>query len=412
MRSRIIYLKRHEIEYFSYQATATACYYCASPVVGAAMSSGSKIKRSSVYLTFKRLWRRMREHRKAVQLIVARRLWDKPPSQEVLDPSKVSRVAVLRWDDKLGDTLMATLFVDALHKVRPDIEITYITGKQGKTLLHDWDAISELVIIERRGWKTAHSLGGISAGFDVVVELTSGMSAYELYALHRLKGNHYIGYDKHDYALFDVCVDDSERNFASRYLAAAALLTGKQVVGEFYLPSAVAAEPLVANYLADKPAASKKVLINLFAAGKHRSFAMPDAERFLRWWLDTWPAVQLMLLSVPGREEQLNQLVSVIDSPRLDRTPLPPSIELTVALVKASDLVFSPDTALVHIVAALDCPQIAVYREQGDEYEAWRPASARAHVLFNRPAGGRYDRTVAADFSWPDLRNKVDELLA
>ena len=375
------------------------------------MTALSYIKSSSPYLGFKKWWRRKREQRKGLQLTVARKLLDRRLSSEVFDPSTVRRIVIFRWDDKLGDTIMATRLVDAIHKARPDIEITYITGKQGQSLLGAWSAISHLVVVGRRGWRTARKLNGLAGGYDVAIELSSGMSAYELYALSRLRAKHYLGYGKQDYTLFDLNLADSYVNFAERYLAAASMVVGKSVSGDFYLPSAAAAEAVAESYIKSKPASEKKVLVNLFAAGKRRSFSPEDGERFLRWCLETWPDIHVMLLSVPGKDAKLDAYISAIASPRLDRTPGPPSIELTVALVKRSAFVFSPDTGLVHIVAALDHPQIAVYRQKGVEFDAWRPASSEAFVLFNRQLASSYDRVTAADFSWTELRNLVNELL-
>jgi len=375
------------------------------------MTFGWVIQNSSGFLAFKRWWRRLREYRKALQLAIACYFLDRRQSNEPFDPALAKRVAVFRWDDKLGDTIMATLFVDALSKARPDIDIVYITGKQGRSLLQFWTPITQLVVVGRRGWKTAWGLRRIESGFDVVVELSSGMSAYELFALRQLRGRHYLGYQKQGYKLFDLNVADEHRHFAKRYLAAAALVAGKEVSGEFYLPDPGPAEDIVAQYVGAKPAGTHRVLINLFAAGKHRSFNMLDAYKFLNWWLETWPNVYIMLLTVPGRDAQLEELVARIGSARLDRTPGPPSIELTLAMIGAADLVVSPDTALVHMVAALDRPQIAIYRQQGPEFDAWHPVSKNTHVLFNKPATSRFDRPVAADFSWSDLQTKVNELL-
>ncbi len=376
------------------------------------MSISSRVGSTSGYQSFKQWWRRMRQHRKDVQLVFARVLFDRRQSMAPYDPSGTKRIAVFRWDDKLGDSIMATLFVDAVNRERPDIEITYITGKQGQSLLGGWAAISNLVVCGRRGWKAAWSLRKLKGKFDLVLELSSGMSAYELFALRQLRAKHYLGYGKQDYALFDLNVGDDAIHFAQRYLAAAAMAVGRPVEGHFYLPESGDATRIAQDYISSKPEQSKKVLINLFAAGKHRSFTDADAERFLRWWLDQWSDIELMLLSVPGREEQLDRLLATIGSPRISRTPSPATIELTIGLARAADFVFSPDTAVVHMVAALDCPMIAVYRLKGQEFDSWRPSGRNARVLFNRQATDKYDRVSAADFSWSMLKQEVDDIIA
>ncbi len=376
------------------------------------MRTFSNVRSSSGYQSFKQWWRRLRQYRKEAQLALARVLFDHRPSALPYDPSEAKHIAVFRWDDKLGDSIMATLFVDAVNRERPDIEITYITGKQGLSLLGGWPAINNLIVCGRRGWKTAWSLRKLKGKFDLVLELSSGMSAYELFALRQLRAKHYLGYGKQDYALFDVNVGDEAIHFATRYLAAASIAVGRSVEGHFYLPESNDARRIAQDYVGSRPEQSTKALINLFSAGKHRSFADKDAEKFLRWWLGQWPDIELMLLSVPGREEQLDRLLTAIGSMRISRTPFPASIELTVALAKEADLVFSPDTAVVHMVAALGCPMIAVYRLKGPEFDAWQPSGSKARVLFNRQAVDKYDRVSAADFSWPMLKQEVDGIIS
>tara|TARA_B110000914_G_scaffold221030_1_gene232089 strand:- start:97 stop:1245 length:1149 start_codon:yes stop_codon:yes gene_type:complete len=376
------------------------------------MRTFSNVSSSSLYQSFKRWWRRVRQYRKDAQLALARVIFDHRQSARSYDPSEAKHIAVFRWDDKLGDSIMATLFVDAVSRERPDIEITYITGKQGVSLLGGWSAINNLIVCGRRGWKTAWSLRKLKGKYDLVLELGSGMSAYELFALRQLRAKHYLSYGKQDYALFDLNVGDDAIHFPQRYLAAASIAVGRSVEGHFYLPESKDARRIAQDYIRSKPEQSTKALINLFAAGKHRSFTDEDAEEFLRWWLGQWPDIELMLLSVPGREEQLDRLLTAIGSMRISRTPFPASIELTVALAKEADLVFSPDTAVVHIVAALGCPMIAVYRLKGQEFDAWHPWGSKARVLFNRQAVDKYDRVPAADFSWPILKREVDEIIA
>jgi len=367
---------------------------------------------SSLYQGFKKFWRRVRQVRKDAQLAVARILLDRQQTGMDFDPESVKRVAVLRWDDKLGDSVMATLFIDAVHRARPDINITYITGPQGAMLLTDWAYIARLEVCGRRGWRTAWELRKLARDYDVVIELTSSMSAYELFALTSLRGRHYMGYGKSGYRLFDLHIPDNALHFADRYLAAAELLVGSKVDGNFYLPQSESADNAVRSYTESLPLGQASVLINLFAAGKHRSFTEADAEDFLRWWIDCWPDMNLMLLSVPGREELLDRLIAQIGNLRITRSPSPPSIELTVAMARAADLVFSPDTAVVHIVAALKCPLVAVYRLKGVEFDSWRPTNENVRIIFNRQAEGRYDRVPAADFPRHELKTAVDDILA
>lgn len=359
----------------------------------------------------KQAWRRVREFRGTLKLRLAERLFDKPRGGNRFDPGTTKSIALFQWDDKLGDTVMATRFCDAVKSARPDIDITFITGPSGETMLGNFAGIDHIEVCSRRNWVTARRLGRIGRDFDVVVDLTSSMSAIRLFALKQLNAYHYMGYRMNHYSIFDVPVADEARHFADRYVAAAEAIVGPVSTPAFFLPASEPANAAVARYLDEIPPGRKRILINLSAAGKHRNFAIDEAESMLRWWLEIRPDCYLMLLSVPGKNADLDELALRIGSVDVSSTPTPPSIDLTVALARAADLIFSPDTATVHIAAALERPLIAIFTDNERNLAEWRPRYPNARVVLTRPFQNRYDEVGVNAFSRDDLRQAIDDLL-
>ena len=163
---------------------------------------------NAAYNKIRQAWRAVRRRRKDLQLQIAKLILDRRAHGKPFKPADLRKIALFRWDDKIGDCLMATLFVNAVKQARPDIHITFITGQHGAELLAGFADLDELKICGKRSWATAWQLRRMHDTFDLVVEPGSGISALELYALSGLKTQHVMGFGKADYAMFDVPIPE------------------------------------------------------------------------------------------------------------------------------------------------------------------------------------------------------------
>ena len=365
----------------------------------------------SVYRYLKGYWRAVRQARKEMQLNVAKALLDRRISDDKFCVEKVKRVVLLRWDDKLGDCVMSTLLLTALKKYRPDIEVTCVVGKVSAAYMEGSGLADRLEVVGRRGWNAARQLSSLAGNYDLVIEPTSGMSAYELFALRQLRGKHYVGYMKDDYSLFDLEIPEESIHFSERYLFVARMLCG-EVDSTFCLPDAAKERALVEGLAESFLSAKKKfVLVNLFAAGRHRCFNEQQAVNLVQWWLDTWHDQCLMILIVPGKEDFVARVVSRVNHPRVMASPMDSSFAMTVALIERSDLLFSPDTFVVHLASALNAPVVSVFSPDEHNYEAWRPLGDKVRVVFTAKPKSRKDRVSVNSFSREELRAAIDAVL-
>lgn len=365
----------------------------------------------SVYKSLKAYWRGIRQVRKDTQLNVAKFLLDRQISDDEFCAENAKRVLLLRWDDKLGDCVMSTLLLNALKKYRPDIEVTCVVGNVSAVYLEGSGLVDRIEVVGRRGWNAARQLSSLAGNYDLVIEPTSGMSAYELYALRQLRGRHYVGYMKDAYSLFDLEIPEESIHFSERYLFVARMLCGA-VDSTFYLPDAakerVLVEGLAKSFLTPK---KKLVLVNLFAAGRHRCFNEQQAVDLVQWWLDTWHDQCLIILIVPGKEDFVARVVSSVNHPRVMASPVDSSFAMTVALIERSDLLFSPDTFVIHLASALNAPVVSVFSQDEHNYAAWRPLGDKVRVVFTARPKSRKERVSVSAFSREELREAIDAVL-
>ena len=362
----------------------------------------------------KQWWRALRQRRKQWQLRMALKFLDKKTADQAFNASAIKKVAVFRWDDKLGDTFVSTVFANAVKKHRPDIHLTYLVGKHTQQLLRDCPAIDQLMNVGKRSLKTAKVLKKQNHGYDLVVDMSSNMSALDFTALKNLKAKHYLGFNKSTYNLFDVNVLPPHNHFVERYLAAAKIITNQPASAVYFIPSIDSKtkqtiEKFRHEQLKDQPF----TLINLFASGKHRNFSQANAQKLIHWFLDNYlqhkPQGVLALLRVPGQDVFLEKLVTDVNSTQVVMTPTPVSIPLSFALIKEAQLVVSPDTALVQFCNALTLPLVAIYQNNDKNFAEWKPLNSNAQVVFTRPLRTAYDRANIAEFSFSQLALAVEK---
>jgi ADP-heptose:LPS heptosyltransferase len=362
----------------------------------------------------KQWWRALRQRRKQWQLRVALKFLDKKKPDQTFNASAIKKVAVLRWDDKLGDTFVSTVFANAVKKHRPDIHLTYLVGNHTQQLLSECSAIDQLINVGKRSWKTANMLKKQDHGYDLVVDMGSNMSPLDFTALKNLKAKHYLGFNKSTYNLFDVNVLPPHNHFVERYLAAAKIITNQSSSAVYFIPSIDSkTKQTIEKFKCEQLHNQPFTLINLFASGKHRNFSQASAQKLIRWFLDNYlqhkSQGMLALLRVPGQDVFLEELVTELNSTQVVITPTPVSIPLSFALIEAAQLVISPDTALVQFCNALTPPLVAIYQHNDKNVAEWKPLNPNAKMVFTRPARTAYDRVNVADFSFSELALAIEQ---
>ena len=366
--------------------------------------------------TLKQWWRALRHRRKQWQLRMAIKSLDrKPADTQPFNASKIKTIAVFRWDDKLGDTFVSTVFANAIKKHRPDINLTYLVGKHTEQLLKDCPVVDQLINVGKRSWKTAKAFEAQHHHYDIVVDMGSNMSALDFTALKNLHAKHYLGFDKNSYNLFDINVLPTHNHFVDRYLAAAEIITEQTASPVYFTPPMDSGiQQTIAAFKREQLNNQPFVLINLFASGKHRNFSHIDAQKLIRWLLDNYlqnhPHCVLALLRVPGQDDFLEALVSDIESAQLVITPTPASIPLSFALIAEAQWVMSPDTALVQFCNALTPNLVAIYQHNDKNFAEWKSLNPNVQVVFTRPAATDYDRVNVAEFDFSELAAAIGKM--
>lgn len=350
----------------------------------------------------KNINRAFRNLRKKITLNYYCLQYDKLPNP-VINLKDARSIALLRWDNKLGDAIMSGIFINALKMTRPDIEVSVITPQ----FCGNWYKKSmqcHVISCEKRSIKTARSFRKLKGRFDVVIDLGTSFDFKELLAIHELGAQYNIGYNKESHPIYNVCLPKNTIHFRDRYLTAAKLFAN-----EFIEPSIPLIPFSKKNILISKDRVN--VALNFFGSSKYRQFSKVEAIKFIARWLEDFPNDVLYLIPVPDKISFLQDLLKECNSERVILLTESASLEFSLQLLSQVDLCVTPDTSVVHMASALNTPVLAIYADNHQNFQEWHPLSEQSQVLFNHPTHNKNDRIYVHEFDWSDLKAKREAMI-
>jgi ADP-heptose:LPS heptosyltransferase len=360
----------------------------------------------------KSLWRKIRNRNKQRKLNNQLNKFDRKPNVKK-EFSEIKSICFLRWDNKLGDTIISSALVSCLSRYRPDLKITVITGEISASWLKNIDDV-DIIECPKRSIETAKSFIQYKGKFDAVIELGSSFGEKELRALSALEASYYIGYDKEKYNLFNVNVDIKYQNMMLRYKAVASMFIPEYDF-EYHLPTPDFKSALQKFLPLIEPIKLKGnivVAMNFFGSGKYRKFSFSEAKLLTERWLKENKMDYMLFIPVPEQSKFLKRLKEQSSfSERIIYVDHPPSIKNTLALLSLSDFCFTPDTSVVHMASAVNKPVLAIYGGKLKNYEEWKPIEESSHVIFNPMPKTSSDRVSVSNFNWQELSVARSNLL-
>lgn len=348
--------------------------------------------------------------------------WRKVPA-EAYQPEKIRSILVPLPGDAIGESLMTTLFLKTVKAHRPDIEITVASGPQTASLFADCESVDHFISVGSRTMSPKARMKVLieeirkKERFDLVADMRTRLDVRIFSFLRKIDAKHYLGHAKNNYTLFDLNVSPEVQHTSERWLAAAQIITGQSerpsaLTPEDFCFPANAREHEIDQWRATLPASRARILFNLYGSSPHRSFQYPQALELLRLWLERFPDDLLQLLPIPGHESEVKRLAAEINDERVVVAPSPLSLPASFTLTRQADLVFTPDTGMVHIASSLNTPIIAIYDDDPKNYSEWRPLSDRQAVIFTRPPTAPHERVGIHEFDYEEMWTAVESLLA
>lgn len=307
----------------------------------------------------------------------------KPPQfTKPLIPNNIRAILFLRQDGKIGDFIVSSFAFREIKKAYPHIHIGVICSEKNHHLFINQPYIDALHKVKAKSkisyYKIAKSLAG---QYDVVIEPTQVFRLRDLILLHYLAAPFNIGLDKADFKLFNLNITNTQQHYIDIYHNGLQLCGFEHLNTQPMLPENSKSQQNIQNFLSEN-GLNNYIALNFFGAAKSRRFSNHAISNILTELTKTFPNQKFLILTAPDTTQQLIQICSVFKHCWVYKAT--ESITDSIELIRYANLVISPDTAIVHIAAALDKKIIGLYQDNPQNLVNWYPKTKEATLLFFR----------------------------
>ena len=314
--------------------------------------------------------------------------------------SKLKTFVVLRLDDKLGDSVTSTGFLQALKTDSADNKVVVVAGPGTVSMYKTLSFVDE-VIVSKKGFinslKTFFELKKINS-INFIVNTSHILNPRSIFLVLTAKAENKVGYFDPKYLIFSKAanIDFLKDHITDRYRKLLQVLNIKyfsNVDLSYHVKIEDAALIRVQQKMASIKKGSKPVLaINCFAGGRLRNLNEATVKAILLNTSELFGAV--IFLANRGDHKLLNswkisELQNCYHFPELS------TLHDNLAFALNADLVLTPDTSWVHLACALKKKLVAIYREDRNSEEAnsiiWAPYGTRYERVFARFKDGEIE---------------------
>ncbi|MGZ3690983.1 MAG: glycosyltransferase family 9 protein [Pseudobdellovibrio sp.] len=296
-------------------------------------------------------------------------------------------ILVLRLDDKIGDSITATGFLEALKKAYPQSKLTVLSGLATAEIYRNLSFIDEVHAVKKGALPTLKVYFQLkNKNFKFIINTSHILNPRVLFLTSFLKGENKIGFESTAYKIFtqNLKIDFKKDHIVTRYKNLLKLI-GVQSPSELPYIIKTQSLPEVEAVIAGLRAKYKYIIaLNSFAGGRLRNLNQVITSTIIKK-LMTNKEVVVVSLANAGDHQILNGWSDVIHYPQLS------SLNQNIAFAERADLVITPDTSWVHIASALRKKLVAIYREDTGELERnsviWAPYNTEYKMVI-APAKG------------------------
>ncbi len=310
-------------------------------------------------------------------------LYDKKP-RSISSNYKPKKIVIFNWEYKIGDFIVTSFFPRELKKALPGCEITVVVS--GYHRLADYDQnIDRVFYCDRRNlldfYKKLRQFKKLGQ-FDMCVTRTL-FSPQELPFLSSANAPivYYPDTDpkRSSYHLYTYPIKQAGHysEFFKR-IVGNYINSEEQIDDKFPIPIPVEYEsPL---FELEKKQGDKKIItVNPYGSSpRNTQMSIDTLRKVLQIIHDNLQNYTIVIICPPDKKKELvgNLPDNVVLPDFIER------IEHSLAIIKHSSLLITPDTFAVHAAANYKIPQIAIFPDRNDElYEGWQPNSDFAEVI-------------------------------
>lgn len=309
----------------------------------------------------------------------ARWFWDRPNTAQ---GQFANRIVFIRWDAKLGDTIVLSWVFRELKRQRPDLEITVVCGKGFEDLFHRGYGITSVYLAAKRhGFAGLKEIAQKISRPRYVVHLSLMWRPRDIRFVRLLNPEHVVGLDD-ELRMVDVKLGalTRERHFSEKLIPWLESIGVDTRNRSYWIPRLPQAAATIDQWWPE----GRVVGFCPFGASKKKYLNDFWIERIVQGFLKE--KLNLVFLVVPAERQRIECLIDKNSWHRhvfLNQGQTT-QYELFEQVLRC-DAIFSVDTAIVHIAVGLNKPLLAIYNSFGEEFRNWHPNGLDTQILRTLP---------------------------
>jgi ADP-heptose:LPS heptosyltransferase len=300
---------------------------------------------------------------------------------KVLDMSNVNSILFIRYDDKIGDVVCATMLFREIKKAYPKIKIALMCGKKSEPIVKFNPFVDEILNYSKRFYKDVFVVIKNRHKFDLAFDFDISIPKFlQLLLLRVLLPSFLIGLNKKQINIYDLSIDitDTQKlgehiTFRHKLFLKTLGIANVQNKYDIFIPDEIQNE---ATDLFSKAKEKIKVILNPFADSSDRCFLIEDIKNLIENLKKF--NTQIYILCHGNHYKRIKNLLHCTYHVA---SVLSKSILNSAALIKFCDIVITPDTSIAHIASAFEKKAIVVYINNGSRI-LWSPNNANATAVY------------------------------
>lgn len=312
---------------------------------------------------------------------VTRGLLDRPPR----DTGKKSpRVVFVRWDGKLGDSIVLSWVYRELMQSRPDLQVTVLTHTALVSMHQSDFGVKDVMVCNKRpGFFEILKLSRQVRHARYVVHLTEHFKPRDFWFIRCVAPGQVIGLDDSVQSVsFKLGQATASDHFSEKLLPWFASLGILNPDTRYIVPDRRLVRDLV---LREWPANTRVTGFCPYGAGSNRRLSGRMIKEMVQIMCEESGHVVMILADASARTSVVRETGTQINDSSVCMMPGKGDLETLFETVRHCDCIVTVDTAIVHIATGLDKPQLALYNPDSAEHAnfvGWHPNSPRALTLF------------------------------
>lgn len=292
-------------------------------------------------------------------------------------PYEKLKILLLR-QDRIGDVLISSPFVELLRKNLPAARIDILLGHRNSGARRAIEKhVDNILVYDKKIIHTLSLLGNIRrTKYDVTVDLLDNASRTSSIIVKKSLSRFSLGFDKENSGIYThvVPLPDKHRvhivDRTARLLWAFGINPDDKIDGLFYPIEETEKQKALA--LTGKKEKRLRLGINLSGSDRAKFWGIDNNRNFISALLANYDDIEIFVFGTKDYENDKNE---IIRGSKARKAPEVHSFHEFACLLSTCDLIMTPDTSAVHLAAAWKAPCLALYKydPEGAAGMPWTP---------------------------------------